>query len=162
MKTITGPIVGNAFFAPFRNAEVTPFDKIFDDLLSKSFPQLSKEVGVNWLGNEAYPRVDIISYDDKIVIEADVHGLCKEDVNIEITDGVLTISGKKKESSSNQTGVYIKREIKRSSFRRSFDLSEKILKDKIEAKFENGLLSIKLPLLKEEVYKPQTIPIKIN
>jgi HSP20 family protein len=161
MKLIHGPLTGNAFFSPFRNEEVTPFDKVFDDLLSKTFPQLYKEVGVNWLGNEAYPKVDIVNYDNHVIIEADVNGLSKDDVNIDISDNVLTISGKSTKHTT-QTGQYIKREIKRSSFKRSFNLSEKIIKSKISAKFENGLLIITLPKQEDEKPTPTSVSIKIN
>lgn len=156
------PTLWNDAFRPFLNHEVVPFDKRLDEIINKAFPDLSQITGVNWIGNEAYPRVDIIDYDDKVVIEADIHGLSKEDVNIEITENMLTIAGKKRENPSTNVGTYIKREIKRSSFRRAFELGEFILKDKISAKFENGQLFVTLPKQLQEKPEIKTKTIKIS
>jgi len=153
------PKLGNAWFTPFRKDEIVPVDQIIDNLLNKAFPNLYKEVGVNWVGNEAYPRVDIINYPDRAVIEADVHGLTKEDVSVEITDNILTISGKKRESRDLKGGEYVKREIKRSTFKRSFELTEKFLTDQIEARFENGMLIV---VLKKETPPEPKKPVAVK
>lgn len=159
------PKVGSAWFTPFLNDDKTgilPMDQLLDRVMAKTFPELTKEVGVNCFSNEAYPRVDIIDYADRTVIEADVHGLTKDEVSITVTGDTLTISGKKRdESSTKDGGKYYKREIKRSAFQRSFQLSEVFQTDKIEAKFENGLLFIAVPKIVQKVPEKPT-PVKVE
>ena len=86
-----------------------------------------------------------------MVIEAEIPGLDKSDVNVELEANVLTIVGNKlvvPNKESGETGTYIRRELKRSSFRRSFTLGDNIFKDNVEATFQNGMLTVTLPKIK--------------
>jgi HSP20 family protein len=97
------------------------------------------------------------------VIEAEVPGLDKSDVNVEVESNVLTILGNKAvnvERDSNQTGTYLRRELKRSSFRRSFTLGDNISKDTIDAKFENGILLVTLHKIKPNKPEVKKITVK--
>ena len=144
-----------------RNEFLTPFDKLFDDLFTSSFPDISKELGVGFFEKQSFPKVDIIDYDTEIEIEAEIPGLTKEDVDVSINENILTISGNSSnETQSNSKLKYIRKELKHSSFRRSFTLSENIDINRLKAKFENGLLKIKLP--KFEPVKPKVKKIKIE
>jgi len=111
----------------------------------------------------SYPKVNIIDFSEKIVIEAEVPGLDKSDVNVEVESNVLTILGNKAvnvERDSNQTGTYLRRELKRSSFRRSFTLGDNISKDTIDAKFENGILLVTLHKIKPNKPEVKKITVK--
>lgn len=144
-----------------RNEFLTPFDRFFDDLFSSSFPDLSKEFGVGFFEKQSYPKVDIVDYDDSVVIEAEIPGLNKEEVSVEVQDDILTISGQKlKQAESKETGKYIRRELKHSSFKRSFTLTDVINKDSLQAKFENGLLKITLKKVKPTVSTSKKIKIE--
>ena len=74
-----------------RDEFLTPFDKIFDQLMNKSFPTFQEEVGVSF-NQGAYPKVNVYEYDDKIGIVAEIPGLDKKNVTVDVEDGVLTIS----------------------------------------------------------------------
>ena len=91
---------------------------------------------------QSYPRVDVIDYNDRVEILAEIPGLSKEEVSVEVQENVLTISGQKikKVDDKELTGKYIRRELKHSSFKRSFTLGDIIDKDEPLAKFENGML----------------------
>lgn len=145
-----------------RDEFLTPFDRVFDEVFANHFPELTKELGVGFFEKQSYPRVDVVDYSDRVEILAEIPGLSKEEVSVEIQDSVLTISGQKSKNISNQdtSGKYIRRELKHSSFKRSFTLSETIDQDELVAKFENGLLKITLTKVKPTI--PTTKKIKID
>ena len=97
---------------------------------------------------------------NEIAIEAEIAGLGKEDVSVEYEDGLLTITGNKKDEVEEQGVKYIYRELKRSSFRRSFQIDETNLEvENISAKFDNGILNVSIP--KKEVAAPKAKKVKI-
>jgi HSP20 family protein len=79
----------------------------------------------------------VLSYDDKVEIEAEIAGFHKEDISVQIEDDVLSIAGKTSQPVSKLINlVYLLRELKRSSFSRSFRLTDRLDSDKVEAKIQ--------------------------
>ena len=140
-----------------RDEFLTPFDKLFDEVFNN--------FGVTpYAGSHSklsYPKVDVIEYEDKLVLEADVAGLAKEDVSVELEGETLTIRGGKKPASTeaDPKARYVYREIKRSSFVRSFAIGEGVDKSKIKVDFINGTIKIVLPRVKPEEQKPQKVKL---
>ena len=93
-------------------------------------------------------RSDIRETDKQYSIEAEMPGMTKEDIKIDLQDDVLTIQAEKKEEKSEEKGSYVRRERRYGSFSRSFRV-EDINSDEICAKFENGVLKIDLPKLEK-------------
>ena len=143
-----------------RESFLTPFDKMFDELVSSSFPQINETVGVNPFGNTAYPKVNVYEYDDKVGVIAEIPGLDKKDLSIDVEDGVLTISGNKHGLFDDEGAKVIRRELKQSSFKRQFELGELLDGDKVKASFKSGLLSIEIPKIEPE--KPKKTSVKIS
>ena len=141
-----------------RDEFLTPFDKIFDELMTKTFPTFQEEVGVSF-NQGAYPKVNVYEYDDKIGIVAEIPGLDKKNVTVDVEDGVLTISGDKHGFDSDG-GKCITRELKQSSFKRSFNLGEHLDGESVSAQFKDGMLSISVP--KTEPEKPKKKFVKIS
>lgn len=127
-----------------RDQFVDSFDKVFDKLLQTHFPTLQQEFGVDFISKSSYPRVNVTDYPDKLVITAEVAGMAKEDVDITFKDHVLTISGNTREEDKSD-GTVVWKELKHSSFKRSFQLSETLVGEKASAKFTNGILNISIP-----------------
>ena len=140
-----------------RDEFLTPFDSLFDNVLAKAFPAFGQEFGIEFFGNNSYPKVDVVDHDDKITIEAEIPGLGKEEVSVDLEENVLTISGRKHSHDEDTNTRYIRKELKRSSFKRSFKLGENIDCKKTKADFNNGILLIDLPKKKPE--KPNKIKI---
>ena len=140
-----------------RDEFLTPFDKIFDQLMLKQFPNFQEEVGVSF-AQGAYPKVNVYEYDDKIGIVAEIPGLDKKNVAVDVEDGVLTISGDK-HGFDDSGGKCITRELKQSSFKRSFNLGDHLDGDGVSAQFKDGMLSISIP--KREPEKPKKKFVKI-
>ena len=141
-----------------RDEFLTPFDKVFDELVNKTFPTFKEEVGVSF-NQGAYPKVNIYEYDDKIGIVAEIPGLDKKNVTVDVEEDVLIISGDKHGFDSDG-GKCITRELKQSAFTRSFNLGEYLDGTKVSAKFKDGMLSISIP--KKEPEEPKKHSVKIS
>ena len=141
-----------------RDEFLTPFDKIFDQLMAQQFPTFQDEVGVSF-NQGAYPKVNVYEYDDKIGIVAEIPGLDKKNVSVEVEAQVLTISGDK-HGFDDSGGKCITRELKQSSFKRSFNLGDHLDGDDVSAQFKDGMLSISVP--KKEPEKPKKKFVKIS
>ena len=89
-------------------------------------------------------KCDIYEKDNKYYIELDAPGFDKKDINIEVKDGYLTIKASKETEDKEETKNYIRRERVVGSFTKSFALGD-VDTDKIDAKFENGILNITVP-----------------
>lgn len=140
-----------------REEFVTPFDSLFDDIIQKALPSFSQEFGIGFFGNNSYPKVDVMDYPDKLKIEAEIPGLSKEEVSVDLEENILSITGSKRESKKQEDVQYIRKELKRSNFKRSFELNRDFNLSKIKAEFSNGLLHIDIP--KKDPDKPKKIKI---
>ena len=144
-----------------RESFLTPFDRMFDELVSSSFPQINETVGVNPFGNTAYPKVNVYEYEDKVGVIAEIPGLDKKDLNVEVEDGVLTIAGEKHNGMFDEAKAKIlRRELKQSSFKRSFTLGDLLDGDNIKANFKDGILSVEIPKVEPELPKKNIVKIK--
>ena len=141
-----------------RDEFLTPFDKVFDHLMEQTFPTFKEDVGVSF-NKGAYPKVNVYEYDDKVGIVAEIPGLDKKNVSVEVEEDVLIISGDKHGFDSDG-GKCITRELKQSAFTRSFNLGEYLDGTKVSAKFKDGMLSISIP--KKEPEQPKKHSIKIS
>jgi HSP20 family protein len=142
-----------------RDDFLTPFDKMFDAMVETQFPEVVKSVGVKPYAGSAYPKVNVYEYDDKIGIVAEIPGLDKKQLTVEVEEGVLTIAGDKHGTFEDEGAKVLRRELKQSSFKRSFELGELLDGDNIAANFKDGILSISIP--KSEPEKPKKTYIKI-
>ena len=158
---MTKIVVRNPIPVIDRDSFLTPFDKMFDELVSKTFPQINETVGVNPFGNSAYPRVNVYEYDEKIGIIAEIPGLQKKDLNVEVEEGVLTVSGEKSHGFFDEAKAKVlRRELKHSSFKRQFTLGDMLDGDNISANFKDGILSIEIPKIEPALPKKSVVKIK--
>jgi HSP20 family protein len=106
------------------------------------------------------PPMDLVETQDQLVLRADLPGLERGDVNVEVKDGVLTVSGERKaEHQERKDGAY---RVERAfgSFSRSMALPESVDADKITADFDKGVLEIRIP--KPEERKPHRVQIGVG
>ena len=143
-----------------RDSFLTPFDKMFDQMSETHFPNVVQQVGVKPYQGTAYPKVNVYEYEDKVGIIAEIPGLKKKQLNIEVEDGVLTISGDKHGIEEQEGATVLRRELKASSFKRSFQLGELLDDSRVDANFNDGILSISIPKVEPE--KPQKTYVKIS
>ena len=103
------------------------------------------------------PSVDIVDDDDKLMLSAEVPGVDKKDVKINIQNNILTIEGEKKQKNEINKDDHYRTERFYGKFCRSFTLPSDVDSENIKADFSNGILSITLP--KSEKVKPRQIEI---
>lgn len=130
----------------------------FDDFIEKFFygwPSYEGETDVSWT-----PRVDVHETDKEIYMDVELPGMDKKDIKVDIKNGVLTISGERKEERERKDKDITRRERHYGRFERSFTLPETVNPDKISADYENGLLKLTLPKTEEAV--PKEITINVN
>lgn len=142
-----------------RDEFLTPFDRMFDTIVENSFPEINKQIGVKPFSGTAYPKVNVYEYDDKVGVIAEIPGLDKKDLSIDVEEGVLTISGNKHGLFDDDGAKVIRRELKHSSFKRQFALGELLDGENIKATFKDGLLSVHIPKVEPALPKKHSVKI---
>ncbi|NOQ85825.1 MAG: Hsp20 family protein [Deltaproteobacteria bacterium] len=135
----------------------TPQERV-NRLFEETSPSTRKEEDPN-LG-AFYPAVDINEGDKAITLKADLPGIKKEDVHIDVNDGVITLRGERKFEKEDKRENYHRIERSYGSFHRSFTLPSTVDAEKIKAKYKDGILEVTLP--KTEEAKPKSIPVEVN
>ncbi len=133
----------------FRNR----INHIFDDFF---YPINRDEVKLS-MGNWN-PVVDVYNNDDSIVIKAELPGIDKEGIEIDVKERVLTLKGERSSENEVKDDNYYRRERSFGKFERAFTLPADVDPDKIKADFKDGVLKIDIP--KPEEQKPRQITIQ--
>ena len=121
-------------------------DRLFDTFLGGGFPTFPSIFG-SGVGRSAMlvPRMDVKETDKEIIIEAELPGLEEKDVSLTLQNGILTVQGEKKIEYDEEKENYHMMERSYGSFQRSLRLPDTVDEDKVEARFENGILRVTLP-----------------
>ena len=139
--------------------EMMPFEWNHTNDLLDSFANFER----NFFGNTGRSfNTDIQDTGKEYVLEAELPGFNKEDIHVEVQDGVLTISAKheeKQDEKDEKSGKYVRRERRYGSYQRSFNLNGVDAKN-IQGAYENGVLKLTLP--KEQPTVPETHRIEIK
>ena len=106
------------------------------------------------------PRVDIAETEEEFIIKAEIPDVKKEEVNITVDNGVLSIRGERKKEKEEKGKRFHRIERYYGSFTRSFTLPDNVDESKIEASFKDGMLNLQIPKSKES--KPKAIDVKIK
>lgn len=130
-------------------------NKLFND----SFPRQTGDDGEMSLCAWT-PSVDIYETDQGVVVAADLPGVNKEDVLVEVKDNIMTISGERSTDPTGQATNYYRRERLCGKFQRTFTLHAMVLPEEIKAKFKNGVLIIEIP--RPEADKPRQISVDVE
>lgn len=128
--------------------------RVFGDLFAPHEGRTDAEE-TSWM-----PTVDISEMESGYEIRAELPGVSEGDVNVSVTDNVLTVKGEKRQEEETDGKNYHRVERHYGSFQRSFTLPRHIETDAIKAEFKNGVLTLGIP--KAEVAKPTEIPIAVN
>jgi HSP20 family protein len=154
-------------------SEVSPFDPMdrfldrMDRLFEGYYPRgLSRalrrewpswgEMGFPLQGN--MPNMDVIDRDDEIVVQAELPGVNKEDLDISLSETAITVKGTTHREEKEEKGDFYRREMSRGSFTRTVSLPGKVDGTKAKASFKDGVLEVTLPKL--EGAKRHTIKVE--
>lgn len=127
----------------FRDA----FENLLDD-----FYRFPEKVGIR------EPKVNVKETNDKITVQAELPGIDEKDVNVELDESSITISGERKEEKEEKKKNWLRREQRYGSFSRTFTLPSEIDPDKAKATYKKGMLNVDLP--KKEVSKKKRLDIE--
>jgi len=131
----------------------TDVDRFFDNDLFLAPMQWRKQFEAN------VPAVNIRENDKAYVIEVAAPGMTKEDFNIDMEEGMLTISCQKEQEQKEDKDNYRRREYNYSSFSRSFSLPESVKPEDVKAHYENGVLLLNVPKVEEKQRPKRQIKI---
>ena len=106
------------------------------------------------------PAMDLVEAEDHFVLRADLPGLGEDDVQIEVEDDVLTVSGERKAEHAGRSEGFYRVERAFGSFRRSLTLPDGVDAEAVEAGFHNGVLEIRIPKPAER--KPRRVAIRVG
>jgi HSP20 family protein len=106
------------------------------------------------------PAMDLVETEGDFVLKADLPGLTEEDVNIEVEENVLTVSGERKSEHEDKSEGYVRVERSYGSFRRSLTLPKGVDAEAVTANFDNGVLEVHIP--KPEERKPRRVSISVG
>lgn len=126
---------------PFRNNKMQErgslfdIENVFSNFFNDSFPGFS---GVNPI------KADIKENEKEFIVEAEIPGVSKENIKLDLRDDTLTISVEENQESKEERENYIRKERRYGSFSRSFYV-ENVKNEEVSAKYENGILTIALP-----------------
>jgi HSP20 family protein len=126
--------------------------------VQKLFNELFTPVPAEGLG--WYPEVDILETDKELVLRADLPGLAKDDVQLEVREGVLVMKGEKLEKKDETNAQYRIVERSYGSFERFFTLPSTVEPEQIKAEFTNGVLEVRLPKTAKAVGRRVPITVK--
>jgi HSP20 family protein len=127
---------------------------LFDDTFGRARNYPASTAGV-WV-----PPVDILESKDSYLIRAELPGMKKEDFNLEVKDGTLTLSGERKFEETANGVEYHRVERVTGKFSRSFYLPQTVKHDGIKASYRDGILEVHVP--KAEEAKPRQITVSVN
>lgn len=136
------------------------FDNSYLNNLLDDFFTVGTEITKNMQPNSS-PAVNVIETDDSFLLELAAPGLVKEDFTLNLNHDVLTIKAERKVDEENKEENVLRREFNYQSFERSFTLPESANKEAVDAKYLNGILTVKITKKEEEKVKPSR-EIQIN
>ena len=155
-------------YFPFKNEKINvwtnPFEemkmveRMFDDL--DAYPPIR---GFSYFTNRFMPRMDIQDKGGYYLISADIPGVEKENISVDVHDNILTVEGERKADSSegSEGKGYFRKEISYGTFHESFTLPADVNADDINAEYNKGVLKIRLGKKSEGLQESKKVPIKV-
>ncbi len=142
---------------PLRNVAALQdrINRLFDDAFTHSAESGDDVVSCDWS-----PSVDIRETGSGLMIQADLPGVDKEQINVEIKDSMLILSGTRLPDTDAADAAYLRRERCVGTFHRAFRLPSSVNPDGIQASFKNGVLVIRIP--EPERVRPRKVEVDID
>jgi len=142
---------------PFRDLSAIQerMNQIFEDALARS---RGREEGLRtgmWT-----PAVDIYENNDSVVVKAELPGVERDQISVEVKDGILTLRGERKFEKEVKEESYHRIERSYGNFQRSFSLPVSVEQDEVTARFKDGVLEVILP--KKEQARPKQIQVDVK
>jgi len=141
------PIAPQRWMSPFEE-----LDRMFDEFLSSGLrpARWGRELMPEMAGMEArMPRIDVVDRESELLVRAELPGVDKKDLDISLSENVLTIKASSSHEQKEEKGDYYRCEISRGSFARTIPLPAYVDGDKAKANFKDGILELTLPKIEQ-------------
>jgi len=141
-----------------RRRALSPFEgmeHMFDSFFDRSWPRnFMPPMKIGWGGipepfEGRTPKVDVINRDKEVLVKAELPGVKKEDVDVQVTDNTVTFRASTKHEATEEKGEYHRREMSSGEFVRTLPLPAEVDGTKVKASFKDGVLELTLPKLVE-------------
>jgi len=129
-----------------------PMNVLFDDFFAPFFNGACETAPSQW-----QPVVDIIEEEGMFRVKAELPGIEKKDIHVDVKDNVLTLKGERSQEKTDEGEQYYRRERSFGSFTRAFALPENVDPEAIKADYKDGVLSIAIPKPEKSVPKAITV-----
>ena len=151
------PIESSRGLAPLEDME-----RWFEEAFRSPFSWFRRPFPARFFSDlqSTHPSVDIYEEGDDLVVKAELPGMTKDEIKVNLVDDVLTVSGEKKREEKVETKNYYRMESSSGSFTRSFRLPVEVQADKAKARFSDGVLQMRIP--KTEKAKARGVEIKVE
>ena len=152
MKTKTRDIVEST---PRRELSLfDDMDRMFDSFLTRGWLRPFREMWPEWARFEEgaelrTPRVDVLNRDDEVLVRAELPGVKREDLTVELTGDLLTIRGEHRHEERKKEGDLVRAEIARGTFSRTMTMPTGLDGEHVKAEFKDGVLEVHLPKLEK-------------
>ena len=133
---------------------------VFDDVEKMVNQAFGHSIRSTEVASQFQPLLDVYETDSSIEVSVDLPGVEKKDLEVNVSNGLLTISGERKNTAGDCAEGRIWQETSFGTFRRSFELTDAVVEDKIKAQFKNGVLIISLPKAEEIKSAVRKIAVK--
>src|SRR5581483_474596 len=141
------------FFDPF-----VSFRREIDRMFDSFFDGFGRPAAVSWGG--ATPALDVAENDKEFIVTAEVPGVSEKDVDVTLAGDVLTIKGEKKAEETQQNGDFSYMERRYGAFSRSIRLPFEVKDEKIDATYDKGVLTVRIPKPAEAQRSVRRIEVK--
>ena len=142
-----------------------PFDEVLSMQrdLDRLFRRFGAGGGGDLVSSVAWmPRIDVKTEGDDMVVYAELPGLAPDDIDVSVTDGMLTIKGERKSESEEESGGWLIRERSYGTFERSLALPDGIDIDSIRADYSDGVMELRIPKAAEALGAPKSHRIPLG
>lgn len=162
MKTKTSEIVKEA---PRKVQELSPWEdmeRVFDSMFHRGWLRPFHELFPEWRLTDRdfdlrMPKVDILDNEEEILVRAELPGVDKKDLDVNLSGQMLTIKAETKQEEKEEKGEYFRSEITRGSFRRTLQLPAEVDETGVKAMFNNGMLEVHLPKTRKSTKQKITV-----
>jgi HSP20 family protein len=138
------------------------FERRFEDFFRRPFSMMEAPWWTRWpaLTGEVAPVVDIYEEGGDVVVKAEIPGMKKEEIHVDINEKAVTLSGEKKKEEKVERKDYVRLERTYGSFARTFALPAEVQTDKARATFKDGVLEIRAPKTAEAASRTRKVAIE--
>lgn len=144
-----------AQLTPHRELSVLDeMDRMFDSFFRRGWLRSFRDMWPEWTELEDVmdlrsPRIDLIDRDTELLVKAEIPGVKRDDLRVDLTGDRLTIRGEHRREETAEEGSYVRSEITRGAFSRTIRLPEDVNADQVKADFKDGILEVHLPKLEK-------------